>query len=80
MKKLLLCVLCSNLIYLAGCKNPPPDITPCLIDVKANVAHCSPVNASKKPYDIPLSQMNKFYAYSNGDMGVLLNWIIQHTQ
>lgn len=75
MKVLSLFVICS---LWTSCKNPPPDVTPCLIDLQVGVAHCSPVNTKKKPYDLPINQMNKYWAMSNSDFGTLLQWINIH--
>lgn len=79
MRRVLLCAVFS-LLGILSCKSPPPDITPCLVDIKADVAHCSPVNQSKKPFDLPIPQMDKYYALSNADMGTLLQWINAHDQ
>lgn len=51
-----------------------------IIDLDHSFASCTPVNPVRKQYHLSIAQLDKYYAESNPDHGVLKKWIVDNSK
>lgn len=69
-KKILFAVL---VMFGAGCKTPPPNVTHCVIDNNIPGAWCA--KAGEEPYAVALEDLDTYIARSSEDERALVEWI-----